>query len=198
MAAARAGKPMMSHPQVANRYPVNSYYGHPSSMPYPSQSQVPPMHRSMSQGSNPSPYSMPPTPMASNGAANKPMMNDPMEIKSEDSLDDPSKQQMFHPLIQTRPRPPAPSYYPTMSQQSAVPSNAGYYSNQRPLVPPTSDYNMAMARGMRPNNPYAMAPRMRPPLTTQLSAPMTDPTTGMPTNSMGLQSTPPPPSVTPR
>ena len=188
VAAARAGKPMLSHSQVPSRYPVNPYYGHPSPMAYPSQPQVPQTHRSLSQGPVPSPYSMPSTPSPSNGIAGKSNMVDPMDFKSEDTMDDPSKQQMFHPLLQSRSRPPTPSYYPNMQQ----PTNPGYYSTQRSMPASAVEYNMAAARGMRPANPYgpmSVQQRHRAPLAPPLSSSISDPSAGM---------TPPPPSVTPR
>jgi len=198
LAAARAGKPMITQQQVPNRYPLNSYYSHPSQMPYQQQSQVPqPPHRSLSQGPTPT-YSMPSTPVPSNGTGGKPTLIDPMESKPEDMIDDPSKQQqqMFYPLLQSRSRPQTPSFYSNMP-----PTNSPYYSSQRPMAP-TPDYNMAAARGIRPTNvPYAtlsVQQRVRTPLTPQLSSSPSDPTMGMNTNPMGLQSTPPPPSVTPR
>ena len=141
VAAARAGKPMLSHSQVPSRYPVNSYYAHPSSMAYQSQSQVPQTHRSLSQGPVPSPYSMPSTPAPSNGIAGKSNMVDPMDFKTEDTLEDPSKQQMFHPLLHSRSRPQTPSYYPNMQQ----PTNPPYYSTQRSMPGSPADYNMAAA-----------------------------------------------------
>jgi hypothetical protein len=200
LAAARAGKPMLPQQQVPTRYPLNSYYTHPSQMSYPQQSQVPqPPHRSLSQGPTPT-YSMPSTPVPSNGG--KPTLIDPIECKSED-IDDASKQQqqqqqqqMFHSLLQSRSRPQTPSFYPNMS-----PANSPYYSSQRPMTP-TPDYNMIAARGMRPAmTPYGTLPvqqRVRTPLAPQLSSSTSDPTTGMNNNPMRLQSTPPPPSVTPR
>lgn len=201
VAAARAGKPMLSHSQVPSRYPVNSYYAHPSSMAYQSQTQVPQTHRSLSQGPVPSPYSMPSTPAPSNGIAGKSNMVDPMDFKMEDTLEDPSKQQMFHPLLHSRSRPQTPSYYPNMQQ----PTNPPYYSTQRSMPGSPADYNMAAAaaaaRGMRPANPYgpmAVQQRLRAPVGPPLSSSISDPSTGMTPNSMGLQSTPPPPSVTPR
>ncbi|CAF1312058.1 unnamed protein product [Adineta steineri] len=211
LAAARAGKPMMpqqqqqqQQPQVPNRYPLNSYYSHPSQMPYQQQSQVPqPPHRSLSQGPTPT-YSMPSSSVPSNGTGGKPISIDSIESKPDDLIDDPSKQQqqqqqqqqMFHPLLQSRSRSQTPSFYPNMPQ-----TNSPYYPSQRPMAP-TSDYNMAMTRGIRPPNPaynnLAVQQRVRTPLTSQLSSSTNDPTAGMNTNPMGLQSTPPPPSVTPR
>jgi hypothetical protein len=204
LAAARAGKPMLPQQQVPARYQLNSYYSHPSQMSYQQQSQVPqPPHRSLSQGPTPT-YSMPSTPVPSNGAGGKSALIDPIESKPDDIIDDPSRQQqqqqqqqqMFHPLLQSRARPQTPSFY-----QNMPPANSPYYSSQRPMTP-TSDYNMATARGIRPTtSPYANLPiqqRVRTPLAPQLSSSSSDPSTGMNNNPMGLQSTPPPPSVTPR
>jgi hypothetical protein len=203
LAAARAGKPMIPQQQVPNRYPLNSYYTHPSPMGYQPQSQVPqPPHRSLSQGSNPN-YSMPSTPVPSNGAGGKPTLIDSIEPKSEELMDDPSKQQqqqqqqqIFHSLLQSRSRPQTPSYYSNMPQP-----NSPYYASQRPMTP-APDYNMATARGIRPSPAaYGTLPvqqRVRTPLASQLSSSTSDPTTGMNNNPMGLRSTPPPPSVTPR
>ncbi|CAF2062752.1 unnamed protein product [Rotaria magnacalcarata] len=208
---ARSGKPMLqqqqqqpSQQQVPTRYPLNSYYSHPSPIPYQQQSQqiTQSPHRSLSQGPT-SNYSMPSTPVPSNGAGGKSALIDPNESKPEDMMDDPSKlqqqqqQQMFHPLLQNRSRPQTPNFYPNMS-----PANSPYYPPQRPMTP-TPDYNMASAaRGIRPVNVgYGNLPvqRIRTPLPSQLSSPTNDPTTGMNNNPMGLQSTPPPPpSVNPR
>jgi hypothetical protein len=199
IAAARAGKPMLAHGQVPSRHPMNSYYTHPSSMSYASQTQVPQAHRPLSQGPVSSPYSMPPTPGPSNGAAGKSVLIDPIDLKQEETLDDPSKQQMFHPLLQSRSRLPTASYYPNM-QQATQPTNPSYYPSQRPM-PPSSDYNMVIARGMRPANPYGSLPlqqRARTPMTSSLSSSTSDPSTGMTPNPMGLQSTPPPSAGTPR
>jgi hypothetical protein len=202
----RTGKPMLSqHPQqqIPNRYPLNSYYSQPTPMPYPQQSQVPSApHRSLSQNTTPS-YSTVPTSMPSNGAVSKSSSIESMEFKSEDSFVDLSKlqpsqsqqqqqQQMFHPLLQSRSRPQSTSYYSNMP-----PTNNTYYPVQRPLTP-SSDYNMNVERGMRlssiPANTYGtLAVQQRgfvPPSTGDL-------TTGINNNTIGLQSTPPPPSVTP-
>lgn len=209
LAAARAGKPMLPQQQPPpNRYSMSQYYPHPSQMSYQHQSQVPqslPPHRSLSQGPTPN-YSMPSTPMPSNGTSGKPILLDATESKSDDIIDESAKQQqqlqqqqqqMFHPLLQSRSRPQTPSFYPNMA-----PNNSSYYSSQRPMTP-TPDYSMAMARGMRPATaPYGSVPmqqRMRAPYPGQLPSSMGDPSmSGMNTNPMGLQSTPPPPSVTPR
>jgi hypothetical protein len=100
---------------------------------------------------------------------------------------------MFHSLLQSRSRPQTSSFHPNMP-----PSNSPYYSSQRPMTP-TPDYNMAAVRSMRPGtSPYGNVPvqqRMRAP---QLSSATSDPSMSMNNNPMGLQSTPPPPSVTPR
>jgi hypothetical protein len=182
LAAVRAGKPMIPQQQVPSRYPPNSYYTHPSSMPYQQQSQVPQPHRSLSQGLAPN-YSIPSTPGPSNGAGGKSALIDTIEIKSEDSMDDPSKQQqqqMFHNLLQSRSRPQTPSFYPNMQ-----PNNSPYYASQRPLTP-SPDYNMAAARGMRPASPYGTLPVQQRVRAPQLSSSTSDPTAGM-----GLQSPPP-------
>lgn len=202
LAAARAGKPMLPPQQQPppTRYPMNSYYSHPSQMSYQQQSQVAqplPPHRSLSQGPNPN-YSMP-----SNGTSGKPIVLDAMESKPEDLIDESMKQQqqqqqqqMFHPLLQSRSRPQTPSFYPNMQ-----PSNSPYYPPQRQMGP-TPDYNMAMVRGMRPGTaPYGAMPvqqRVRTPLPGQLPSSTNDPSMGGMNNPMGLQSTPPPPSLTPR
>jgi len=201
LAAARAGKPMLpQQTQVPSRYPPNSYYTHPSPMPYQQQSQVPqPPHRSLSQGPTPT-YSMPSTSVSSNGAGSKSILIDSIESKPDDLMDDPSKQQqqqMFHNLLQSRSRSQTPSFYPNMPQ-----TNSPYYSPQRPMTQ-SPDYNMVTVRGIRPPNAgYGTLPvqqRVRTPLASQLSSSTSDPTTGMNTNPMRLQSTPPPPpSVTPR
>ncbi|CAF1139285.1 unnamed protein product, partial [Rotaria sordida] len=204
LAAARAGKPMLpqqQQQQIPTRYPLNSYYTHPSPMAYQQQSSMPqPPHRSLSQGPTPT-YSMPSTSVPSNGAGGKPTLIDSIESKSEDMIDDPSKQQqqqMFHPLLQNRSRPQTPSFYPNMP-----PTNSSYYPSQRPMTS-TPDYNMvATARGIRPPTTvaYGTLPvqRVRAPIPSQLSSSTSDPTTGINNNPMGLQSTPPPPSsVTPR
>ncbi|CAF3707592.1 unnamed protein product [Rotaria sp. Silwood1] len=194
--------------QVPPRYSLNSYYTHPSPMSYQQPSSIPqPPHRSLSQGPTPT-YSMPSTSVPSNGAGGKPTLIDSIESKPEDMIDDPSKQQqqqqqqMFHPLLQNRSRPQTPSFYPNMP-----PTNAPYYPSQRSMTP-TPDYNMAAAaaaaRGIRPTSAtaasYSTLPvqRVRAPLPSQLSSSTSDLTTVMNNNSMGLQSTPPPPSVTPR
>ena len=196
----RTGKPMLSqHPQqqTPNRYSLNSYYSQPTPMPYPQQSQVPSApHRSLSQNTTPS-YSTVPTSMPSNGAVSKSSSIESMEFKSEDSFVDLSKlqpsqsqqqQQMFHPLIQSRSRPPSTSYYSNMP-----PTNNTYYPVQRPLTP-SSDYNMNRLSSI-PANTYGTLPVQQrvfvPPSTGDL-------TTGINNNNtIGLQSTPPPPSVTP-
>jgi hypothetical protein len=174
-------------------------------MPYQQQSQVPqsalPPHRSLSQGPTPN-YTMPSTQMPSNGAGSKQALIDPIEMKSEDIIDDPSKQQqqqqqqhqqqMFHSLLQSRSRPQTTPFYPNMQ-----PSNSPYYSSQRPMTP-TPDYNMAAVRGMRPTTaPYGNMP-VQQRVRAQLSSSTSDPSMSMNNNPMGLQSTPPPPSVTPR
>ena len=198
LAAARAGKPMLPQQQVPVRYPHNSYYGHPSGMPYQVQGQVPTPHRSLSQGA-PSAYSMPSTPAPSNGNGGKSNLIDPLDFKSEDMSDDPSAQQMFRPLLQSRSRPQTTAYYP-----GSQPANSPYYPVQRPVTP-SPDYNMAAAaaRGMRPGSPYGVLPmqqRGRTPIGPPLTSSASDPTAaGMSSHPMGLQSTPPPPpSVTPR
>jgi hypothetical protein len=210
----RSGKPMLSQQptqQVPNRYPLNSYYSQPGPMSYPQQPQMPPApHRSLSQNPTPN-YSVAPSTMSSNGAVNKPNLIDSMELKSEDPFDDPSKlqvpqsqqqqqqqQQMFHPLLQSRSRPASASYYPNMP-----PTNNAYYPPPQRPITPSPDYNMSVGRGMRlpsaPTNAYGALPVQQrgymPSSTNDLSA-------GMNTNnSIGLQSTPPPPlpppSVTP-
>jgi hypothetical protein len=197
LAAARAGKPMLPQQQVPTRYPLNSYYTHPSQMSYQQQqSQVQP-HRSLSQGHTPPNYSMPSTSVPSNGTGGKQALIDQIESKPEDIIDDSLKQQqqqqqqqMFQPLLQARSRPQTPSFYCNMP-----PSNSPYYPSQRPMTSTPPDYNMAAMRGMRPATaPYGNVPtqqRVRAPLAPQLSSSTGDP-------SMGLQSTPPPPSVTPR
>jgi len=188
----RTGKPMLSQQQqqAPNRYPPNSYYNQSTPMSYPQQTQIPPTpHRSFSQNATPN-YS---TSLLSNGTINKPNIIDSIELKSDDSFDDLSKlqvsqsqhqqqQQLFHPLLQSRPRSQSPSYYPNMP-----PTNNTYYSSQRPLTP-SSDYNMNVSRGIRPPNTYGTLPvqqRVFPPSSTN-------------DLTIGLQSTPPPPpSVTP-
>ena len=62
---------------------------------------------------------------------------------------------------------------------------------------------MVQARGIRPPPPaaYGTLPvqqRIRTPLAPPMSSVASDPSMGMTPNPMGLQSTPPPPSVTPR
>jgi len=200
----RTGKPMLSQQQtqqVPSRYPLNSYYSQPGPMSYPQQSQIPPApHRSLSQNANPN-YSVASTSISSNGAVNKSNLMDSMELKSDDSFDDPSKlqipqsqqqqqqQQMFHPLLQSRPRPQSASYYPSMP-----PTNNVYYPSQRPLTP-TPDYNMSVGRGIRvpsvPQNTYGTLPVQQrgyiPSSTNDLTAGINN------NNTIGLQSTPPPP-----
>jgi hypothetical protein len=184
----RSGKPMPTQQQVPNRYPsLNSYYNQSSPVSYQQQSQVPvPPHRSLSMNTTPG-YPGPPTAMSSNGSMNKSNLIDSIELKTEDTFDDPSKlqpsqQQMFHPLLQSRPRPQTTPYYP----------NNAYYSSQRPLTP-SSDYNMSVARAIRPSAPYGSLPVQQRVLSST-----SDPMTSMNNNPMGFQSTPPPPSVTPR
>lgn len=189
MGMIRSGKPMASQQQpplpsqpqpVANRYSFNSYYSQPGTMPYSPQPQMPTaLHRSLSQ----------------NGAVNKPNLMDSTELKPDDSFDDPSKlqvppsqQQMFHPLLQSRSRPPTAPYYPNMPTTTNP-----YYSPQRPMTP-TADYNVGVGRGMRlssaPTTTYGALPVQQrgymPPSTNDPSAGMNN------NNSLGLQSTPPP------
>ena len=213
LAAARAGKPMLPPPQqqpqqqqqqqVPNRYPVNSYYPHPSQMSYPQASSSSSVgggmpHRSLPPGATPPGYSMPSTPVPSNGTSAKPILLDSIESKPDEMLDDPSKQQqMYHSLLQSRSRPQTPSYYPNMP-----PANSPYYASQRPMTP-TPDYNMAAVRGMRPPTPaYGSMPvqqRIRGPHPSQMMSSASDPSSMMMNNNpMGLQSTPPPPSMNPR
>ncbi len=204
----RTGKPMFSQQptqQIPNRYPLNAYYSQPGSMPYPQQSQIPSApHRSLSQAATPN-YSVASTSISSNGPMNKSNLMDSMELKSDDSFDDPSKlqvtqsqqqqqqQQMFHSLLPSRSRPQSASYYPNMS-----PTNNAYYPSQR-LLTPSSEYNMSIGRGMRlpsaPGNTYGTIPVQQrgyiSPSTNDLTAGMNNNN-----NTMGLQSTPPP-SVTP-
>lgn len=213
----RSGKPMLSQQQpppqqqqpppqpqqMPPRYPVNSYYNQPSPMTYQQQSQVQSLsHRSLSQGPTPN-YSV-----SSNSAVMKANSMESLELKSDDSFDDPSKLQvpptqqqqqqqppMFHPLLQSCARPQSSTpYYSNMP-----PTNNTYYSPQRPLAP-SSDYNMNVGRGgMRlppgPPNTYGTLPVQQ-----RMYAPPTvgDLTSGiMNNNPMGLQSTSPPSSVTP-
>jgi hypothetical protein len=187
----RTGQPMLSQQQtqqVPNRYPLNSYYSQPVPMPYSQPSQVPSApHRSLSQNTTPN-YSVASTSISSNGAVNKPNLIDSIELKSEDSFDDPSKlqvsqsqqlqqqqqqqQQIFHPLLQSRSRPQSASYYPNMP-----PINNAGYPSQRPLTP-SPDYNMSVGRGIRvqsvPPNPYGTLPIQQQgyiqPSTNDLSA----------------------------
>ncbi|CAF1556820.1 unnamed protein product, partial [Rotaria sp. Silwood1] len=77
------------------------------------------------------------------------------------------------------------------------PTNNTYYTSQRSITP-SSDYNMSVARGIRltsvPTNAYGTLPvqqRIFVPSSTS------DLTTGINNNTMRLQSTPPPSSVTP-
>lgn len=206
----RSSKPMLSQQptqQIPNRYPLNLYYSQPGSMPYPQQPQMPSaQHRSLSQNTNPN-YSIASTSIPSNGTINKSNLTDSMDIKSEDHFDDPSKlqvvqlqqqqqqqqqhpqQQMFQPLLQSRSRPQAASYYPNMP-----PTNNAYYSQQRPLTP-SPDYNMSVGRGIRvqsvPPNSYGT-------LTVQQRGYMSSSTNDLSAginnnNTIGLQSTPPPP-----
>lgn len=203
----RSGNPMLSQQQqqqpqpVPNRYQLNSYYSQPGAMPYSPQPQMPSApHRSLSQNAA-SPYPGTPTMMPSNGAVNKPNLMDSTELKSDDPFEDPSKlqmpqsqqqQQMFHPLLQTRSRPPAAPYYSNMPT-----TNNSYYAAQRPMAP-SADYNISVGRGMRlpsaPTTAYGTLPVQQrgymPSSTNDLSAGMNN------NNSLGLQSTPPP-SVTP-
>jgi hypothetical protein len=197
--------PQQQTQQLPNRYPLNSYYSQPGAMPYPQQSQIPPApHRSLSQNT-PSNYSVAPTSISSNGVINKSNLMDSMELKSDDSFDNSSKlqvsqsqqqQQLFHPLLQSRPRPQSASYYPNMP-----PTNNAYYPSQRPLTP-TPDYNMSVGRGIRaqsvPSNTYGTIPVQQrgyiPTSTNDLTSGINN------NNTIGLQSTPPPPpppSVTP-
>ncbi|CAF5019020.1 unnamed protein product, partial [Rotaria magnacalcarata] len=107
------------------------------------------------------------------------------------------QQPMFHPLLQSCSRPQSSPYYPNMSPAS---NNNNYYSSQRPLPPSSSDYNMNAGRGIRlqnaPPNTYggALPVQQRmfgPPPTSDL-------TTGiMNNNTLGLQSTSSPSSLTP-
>ena len=82
------------------------------------------------------------------------------------------------------------------------PANSPYYASQRPMTP-TPDYNMAAVRGMRPPTPaYGSMPvqqRIRGPHPSQMMSSASDPSSMMMNNNpMGLQSTPPPPSMNPR
>ncbi|CAF1259811.1 unnamed protein product [Adineta ricciae] len=192
----RTGNPMATQQmQMPNRYPGNPYYNQPTSIPYPQQPPVSTVaHRTFPPNAPPS-YSS--STMLSNGIGNKPNMIESMEIKSDDSFDDLSKlqvpqtqqgvpqQQMFHSLIQPRLRPQSPSFYPNMP-----PTNNTYYSTQRPMNP-TSEYNMNVARGIRPSsgptNTYGSMPAQ-----ARMFAPPSS--NDFPT---GVQSTPPPSSVTP-
>ena len=197
LAAARAGKPMLPlQQQVPTRYPLNSYYTHPPSMPYQQQPQM--QHRSLSQGPTPT-HAISSATMSSNGLGGKSTLIEPVESKTESMLDDSSnqqqQQQIFHPLLQNRSRSQTPSFYPNMP-----PTNSPYFPPQRPVTP-ASDYNMVTARGIRPTNiAYGTVPvqRIRTPLPAQLSSTVSDPMTCMNNNPIGLQPTPPPPSVNPR
>lgn len=213
MGMVRTGQPMLPQQptqQVPTRYPLNSYYSQPGPMAYPQQTQVPGgPHRSLSQNPLPN-YSMTPTSIPSNGTMNKPTLMDTMELKSDDSFDDPSKlqipqtqqtqvqpqqqqQQMFHPLLQNRSRPQSTGYYPNMP-----PTANTYYATQRPLAP-TPDYTMSVGRGniRAPSNNYGTMPVQQQQQQQRPYIPSTtnDLTTGINNNPnpMGLQSTPPPP-----
>ncbi|CAF4949232.1 unnamed protein product [Rotaria sp. Silwood1] len=196
----RSGKPMLSQQQIPNRYPINSYYSQPTSMPYPQQSQILSVsHRSLSQGTTPN-YSV-----SSNSVMNKPNLIDSIDIKTEDTFDDPSKlqtsqsqpqqQPMFHPLLQSCSRPQSTSYYSNMP-----PTNNTYYTSQRSITP-SSDYNMSVARGIRltsvPTNPYGTLPVQQRIFVPSSTSDLTIGINNNNNNTMRLQSTPPPSSVTP-
>ena len=93
---------------------MNAYYPHPSYMP--SYRQMTPKSFSLFNA------------IEWYKQTGKPTLVNSMEIKVEDGIDDPSKQQMFHPMMQSRPRVP---YYPNM--QGQVPAsphpNPSYYPN---------------------------------------------------------------------
>ncbi|CAF1106206.1 unnamed protein product [Rotaria sordida] len=202
----RSGSPMLPQQpqqQLPNRYPINSSYSQPIPMSYPQQSSVPSIsHRSLSQGTPPN-YSV-----SSNSVVNnKSNLIDSIEIKTEDSFDDPSKlqtsqsqqqqQPMFHPLLQSCSRPQSTSYYPNMP-----PTNNTYYNSQRPITP-SPDYNMSVGRGIRltsvPTNAYGTLPVQQrifvPPSTSDLTTGINNNNNN--NNTIGLQSTPPPSSVIP-
>ena len=192
----RPGNPMGTQQmQMPNRYSSNPYYNQPTSMPFPQQPQVSTVtHRTFPPNAPPS-YSS--STMLSNGIGNKPNMIESMEIKSDDPFDDLSKlqvpqtqqgvpqQQMFHSLIQPRLRSQPPSFYSNMP-----PTNNTYYSAQRPMNP-TSEYNMSVARGIRPSSGPANTYGSMPAQARMFAPPSSN---DFPT---GVQSTPPPPSVTP-
>ena len=207
--------PMLSQQSMPAQYPSNPYYRNPSQMSYQQASPLNPVHRSLSQpGGAPSNYSLASTPVSSNGTGSKPNLIDPIDVKSEEIFDDPSKligqpqqhqqHQAFHPGMPPRPRlPSAANPMASGPLYSNMQPNANpYYSNQRPLTPST-DFNMPVVRGpsirpsMMPNNNNSFGnlagqQRVRTPLTTALSAPAPDLNTGMNANVMGLQSTPSP------
>lgn len=208
----RSGKPMLSQQQtqpVPNRFPLTSYYSQPGPMPpYPQQPQIPSVpHRSLSQNTTPNYSSIPTTTIPSNGIMNKSNLVDSIDMKSDDSFDDPSKlqvsqlqqqpqqQQMFQPLLQSRSRPQTPSYYSNMP-----PTNNTYYSPQRPLTPSSSDYTMSVGRGIRgqsvPPNAYGTLPVQQ---RGYISSSTNDLSGGINNNNntMGVQSTPPPSSLPP-
>ena len=149
-----SGNPLLSQQHISNRYLANSYYGQPGPMSYPHQSHVLSVsHRSASQDTI-SNYSVVPTSVSSNSAINKSNFIDSVQLKSEDSFDNPSKlqtsqsqqQTIFHPLSQSCSRPLLTSYYPNMA-----PTNNSYYSSQHPSSA-SLDYNMSMGCGIRPTS----------------------------------------------
>ena len=204
MAMTRPNNPMITQQTAPMRYSHNAYYGHSATMPYQQPSPLVTQHRSLSQPGPASGYSLPQTPVSSNGAGAKYNLIDPVEVRQDEVFDDPSKlqpsqQQMFHPLLQSRSRTPSTAFY-----SNVPPTNNAYYSPHRPMTP-TPDYNMSAVRGPAirpasiPGNAYGSLSgqtRARTPLPTSLSSSASDLPTGMNPNSMGHPS--PAPSGPPR
>jgi hypothetical protein len=200
LSTARPSNPALSQQSVPTRYVQNSYYGHSSSVPYQSSSSiVAPPHRSLSQSNTSSGYALPSTPVSSNVTGSKLNLIDSIDLKTEDTYDDPSKispsqhqqQQLFHPLLQTRSRPSVTPFSSNMQ-----PTHNPYYPSQRPLTP-SNDYNMSIIRGPAvrpgpmPTNAYGtltMQQRARAPMHPSLSLSNNDLPTGMNSNPTGLPS----------
>lgn len=198
--ASRMVTPMASQQPVNARFPQSAYYQPQNNMPpyQPVSGGVPP-HRTHSQTNMTLPYGMSSTSTSSNVPISKSNSIDSIDLKTSETFDDPSKQHMFHPILQSHLRPSSSNFYPNMQQSP----NNQYYQNQRPMTP-TNDYNMNVARGS-PIRPPSIPPnvygnlanqqRMRAPLNTSTN----DPTAAtMNQTMMGMPSTSPLPPGTPR
>ena len=189
--ASRLPSPMNSQQTLPTRYPPTQYYSHQNSLSYQSGSPAPQPHRSVSQTNLSPAYALPITPVLSNGPGSKSSSVDSIDMKTEETYEDPNKQSMFYPMLQGRPRPTSTTFYSNMQ-----PGVNAYYSTQRPLTP-TADYSMSPVRGptMRsssiPPQAYGTVPN-QPRHRAQLTSSMSDLTAGMNPAMMGMPSTPSP------